>query len=34
MTQDIWTERLSEYVDDELDTGERVVREANIKPQG
>ena len=30
MTQDIWTERLSEYVDDELDTGERVVLEAHL----
>jgi len=30
MTQDIWTARLSEYVDGELETGERVVLEAHL----
>ena len=30
MTQDIWMDRLSEYVDGELDSGERVVLEAHL----
>ena len=30
MTQDTWTDRLSEYVDGELETSERVVLEAHL----